>query len=91
MAPLKTFKTAATKDERAELAKAVGTSEDYLFHHLGKHREFPLDKAIAVEEATRGIATRNGGITPVVQRTNLCLACGSCPHACATREYPGGA
>ena len=91
MASLSEFKHAATKDEREELSQAVGTTENYLFYHLGKHRDFSLDHAVAVEQATREIAMRNGGITPEISRTDLCSACAKCPLACATRNTPEGA
>ena len=85
MATLKDFKNAATAEEVAELVKLVGTSEGYLFSHLGKHRPYSAEKAAAVELATAYIALLNDNRTPVVSRTSLCTLCATCVHACASR------
>ena len=91
MTPLKQFKRTATADECVELAEAAATTEDDLFNHLGRHREISVERARAIEDATREIAVRNGGITPVIFRDELVPDCAACPYACAARRHAEGA
>lgn len=79
--PLKDFRDAATRQEREELATAVETTEEYLFTHLGTHRNVPIEKAEQIEEATLRIGRLNGGRTPVIRREELCEVCARCPRA----------
>lgn len=77
---LRKFKDAATPEECAVLADTLGTTQEYLFHHLGVHRPLTVERAAQIERATADIRSKNGGRTPVVTRYRVCATCEGCPH-----------
>jgi len=87
-APLRSFRETATPEEALALAQAVGTTEEYLFSHLGRHRGFSISKAAAVEDFTTALSEENNGRTPKIVRAELCADCARCPYANPAPDGP---
>jgi len=68
---LRDFNRHATKRERAWVAEACGTTEQYLYQLGGGHRKASPALAMRVEAATRMIARGTGGRLSAVPRESL--------------------
>src|SRR3954470_10389629 len=78
---------AASVEEQKQLAALAKTSRAHLYHLSAGRRVCGPDLALALENASRELRTTNDQL-PVLQRTELCPACGRCEYAkrCAAAE-----
>jgi DNA-binding XRE family transcriptional regulator len=79
--PFKTWMLAASPATQTRLAKAVGTSRQYLYHWANGHRVPEPETAAAIERETRKISEESGGIMPIVWRVDTNPACAKCEFA----------
>ncbi len=86
LTPLKAWLKAATVAEREHLAKATGTSSQYLGHiAVNDDRNYKREPkpalAAAIERETKAMSKASKGRLPVVYRTDLVSACRQCEFA----------
>ncbi len=77
---LKQWIISATAAEINNLAAAAGTSVAYLHQIASGHRRASACTAGAITDAANEIR-RGDERLPVLRRSDLCEACGQCPHA----------
>ncbi len=78
---LRLWMAAATVQEQAALAEAIGTSRQMLYQYAGGHREVSAARGGQIETATKAMARLSKGRLPVVYRTDTVAACRACEYA----------
>lgn len=78
--PIKAWMSNATTGEQIKLAKAAKTSRGHLYHLSSGARTAGADLAKRLEIASTVLRNANKKL-PLLKRTELCPACGSCEYA----------
>lgn len=78
---LKHWMTLATAAEQKTLAKHAKTSRAYLHHLANGERDASADMAGKLEEASKKMRKASKYRLPILNRSELCLACSQCPYA----------
>lgn len=80
MNALRRWMTAASNDEKTQLAKMGKTSRGQLYQLAGGHRRCSAEAARALEVAATRLRAKNPKLPPLL-RTDLCAACAACEFA----------
>lgn len=81
---LSAFLAVATARERADMAEVAGVHANQFHTLVAGRRRASADLAARIEHASR-ILHRVKPHLPIIQRTDTCETCASCPHAKATQ------
>lgn len=73
----KQWMTAASREQQDALAAELGVSRAALYQISGGHRNVSAARAQEMAQAIAAVP----GVPVDVRQTDLCEACGKCPHA----------